>query len=170
MSILNNDHQEHTLKSTLQFLKDKVDEISLLKESGDKSHVEEVYKNELVPHLIRVRRLNRIERDNLESKYNKIKDLNKELLKLEQSCNCLKFEAACSRSGLDSSEDLINIDDNSAQLLDQEEERRRVYQEKKFKLEEETNAIEELFTSTASMVEDWKPSIKQLLDKVPNFM
>lgn len=157
-----------TMYRTMQLLKSKVDEISVLKQAGDREKVEEIYRKEMVPHMLRLRGSHREEIDSLQDRAKKIQGINEQLMRLYRQCDCVEYQVARMGSLLINPEDIPKLDhETRLKLLDEELAKRKELQKKYGELERETRQIEELCSSTGSMVEDLKPYIRQLIDKVP---
>lgn len=169
------------MNDALQFIKTKVDEVVKLKQiPGNMEQIKELYKTELIPHMLTLRRLNRIEKNNMESNNKRVKELNQKLVSLHQECDCLTFEASCLgfevssvRPTKNTIEDGIEPEMNGKpdhstrmKLLEEEEIRRKELKDVLARLVEETKEIESLCSSSTTQIDQVKPYIRQLLEKV----
>lgn len=183
-----------SLRETLLYLNSQIDQLFALKQTPNSSdNLKSMYRKSILPHLLQIRRQNRQEKNDLESKYEKAKKLNQKLYDLQESCECLAFQASCLKSEVSSvrekfsSDEVIAMDIESTneinyrfdvnavakldhetrmRRLDEEEARRKELMEKLKKLDEDTKTIEVVCTQSEHQLNQVKPSIRQLLDKV----
>lgn len=169
-----------TLKQTLLELKSKVDIISNTKQTPDTPYTREQFQNEILPLLIALRGINRREKHESEAYCQRKKDYYQRLIAIQQLCECIEFEALCLKSDVDTIRHGLNNDctrngldvDHATrmQLLDAEENRRRELQKKLNELTEETKEIELSYSKKADSINQVRPYIKQLLEKVNNIL
>lgn len=163
---------------------------------GSSKDLKSIYKQSILPHLLQIRRQNRQEKNDLESKFNRAKELNQKLIYLQELCDSLSYKASCLKSEVSGvkeqaiSNEIIPMDTDStnnnemmslrfdvnavAQLdhesrmrrLDEEEAKRKELIEKLRKLDEDTKIIETSCSLSDNKLHQVKPYIKQLLDKV----
>lgn len=130
------------------------------------------YQNEILPILLRLRQANRREKDELELKSQKTKDLNSRLQLLDDGHKCLKFEAAVlgdriARFKLPPLTELNGLDHETKMVkLDEEEAKRRRLQEALAQLNNEVSSIEHSSLQGSKQLNIVKPYIRQLLDKI----
>lgn len=174
-----------TLKDQLIELKSKVDQVLTLKQTPDSAGtIKNFYATDVVDQLMQLRRTNRAEKDGLEERLKKAKELNGKLILLQEECDCLMFETACLSVEVDTDEMTHGMESDTetsaengyleakvaheARLrsLEDEEIKRRELMDKLSRLSENTKEIEKLCTTNSDQLNQVKPSIKQLLDKV----
>lgn len=157
-----------TLKDSLIHLRGKFDDARALKSDGDS--LKEFYRNEFLPHMLQLRRLNRIEKDRLYNKNERIKDLNLKIMNLQQQYDCLSFEASCQlyRVGGGDLPKKVTIEDHVTRMqsLDEEELKRKEFEEKLIQLSEETVSIEQACSENSQKLAQVKPYVKQLVERV----
>lgn len=157
------------LSPNLQFLKSTFESISTRRQETD---IMVLYKSEILPHLLQLRRANRIDKNNLELKHSRIKDLSQKLASLQQSNENLMFEAACLGTSANITKDLVIADEELQKLdhpgrmkyLDEEEERRKDLQKRLSQLVDEMKELEKLYSQSAEQFGQVKPYVKQLLE------
>lgn len=79
-------------------LKPGVEKILALKQNSEEDsseRVQEIYRNEILPTLLQLRLQNRIEKDLLEERSKKVKELNHKLIDLQESCDSISFLTSC---------------------------------------------------------------------------
>lgn len=150
----------------LQTLKGIFDNLPVAEQRPD---LRELYKSDILPHLLQLRKSNRSEKHNLEIKHEKIKNLNHQLSSLQQSNDNLQFEAACLGTPTKdvelADEEVRKLDHISRmRYLDEEEERRKDLQRKLTQLNNEMKDLEKLYLQSADEFKEVKPYVKQLLD------
>lgn len=181
-----------SLKDCLMDLKLKVENLqNLRKMQPTQEDLANFYKTDILPLLLQVRKINRMEKNELESLNKKIREMNQNLRTIAENCDCLEFEAAWIRNDVnkvtatDKPEELSNgiptkpsinhFDVNSValkdhetrmRLLDDEQDRRRQLQQRLVHLNEEINSIERSTNLNSKQLEQVKPFIRQLLDKI----
>jgi len=197
----------YNLKETLTILQGHVDQALSLKSNPEgQNAIQQLYRNEVLPHLLQLRRLNRVGKDSLATKYQKLKEWNQKLIDLQQTCDSLSFESSCLKAEVNSVRDrasqsqaLTNGHDNEQamgdeplggdgieifdvdavakldhetrmRILDEEEDKRRSLRAKLSQLSEETKNIELSCLQTTNQLNQVKPYIRQLVEKVePSF-
>lgn len=178
-------------------LKSGYDKIVALKKTPGYSQEElqEVYKTDILPYLLQLRHQNRKEKDELEEKSSKIKELYEQLRDLQQMCDSLSFMASCLESqaaildgepaNKSTTTHIVDIKDSNTtndsfdlnavskldhetrmQLLDEEEKKRKELQTKLIEINAETKIFELTCSQTTSHLNEVKPHIKLLLEKV----
>lgn len=154
----------------LQSLKSDVDQIAIYKQTSDNNEqIQELYMNSILPNLLQLRKINRIEKNHHESKNNRIRDLNKTLTSLQHTYDCLAFEASClnPRVIISDAEALRGVDhETRMKCLDEEEDKRKNLQEKLAQLTAETKDLESLYSASSNELKSVKPYVVQLLDKL----
>lgn len=188
------------LQETLRQLRLKVDEVFVLKQQPDNlTNVKEFYKTDLLPHLLQIRKLNRSEKNALEAKYKKVKELSQVLYDTQQICDNLAFEADClvtevgkvsplvrtshneqtaemngmevdsaQQNGKYFDSDVVGRDDHITRLrlLDEEQAKRIALQEKLLQIKAEARDLESARRHNVAQLNQLKPPIKQLIEKV----
>lgn len=180
---------EQSLTQVLLAIKTQIESLVALRNAGpiDTEQLMKIYRTELVPNLLELRNRQRLDMDELESRHRKLKELNQELLNLQDQCDCVTYEASClgsevndvkqkackSESPVKNGCDSFNLDtigkldhETKMRLLDEEEVKRKALVEKMNELNDETTKIAQLNAECASQIDNVKPYIKQLLDKV----
>lgn len=187
------------LKEMLNILRSKVESAGNIKK--DREATLNLYKAEILPNLLQLRRLNRDSKDRLEEKHEKVKELSQRLVSSHQACQNLLFEASCldhevasakerlsprkvpvgaqsgaelnieSGQGNDMSffdvEKVGRLDhETRTRLLEEEERRRKKLRDELEALTKETENIEVICEQSAQQLDQVKPYIKQLIDKV----
>lgn len=94
------------LRETLNKLRSKVEQIGNLKKEPEV--VLQLYKDEIVSHLLNLRRLNRASKDKLEEKHDKVRDLHARLVSAHETCNNLLFEATFLRTEVNNAKERIS--------------------------------------------------------------
>lgn len=180
------------LRNCLIQLKQKVEAlVSMKRGKTDNEAIDQYYKTQLLPLILKVRRLNRLEKNELDSMTRKAKVLNQDLRTLSETCACLEFEAACLSKDVSNvpipkrptkklnelsnnlNGDIFDIDlvaghdhQTRMRLLDEEQDKRRQLQQKLINLTDELNTIERSSTINARQLDQVKPYIRQLLEKI----
>lgn len=182
-------YSDLTLRETLIFLKSQIEQVS-------PENLKCMYRKSILPHLLQIRRQNRQEKNNLESKFEKAKELNQKLINLQEACDCLSYKASCLKFEVSSvkeqakSSEIIAMDTDSAnndelmnyrfdvnavaqldhesrmRQLDEEETKRKELLERLKKIEDETKTIENACSQSENKLNQVKPPIRQLLEKV----
>lgn len=182
---------EQPLSGTLLSLKTQIESLVALRltQPIETEKLVNIYRTQLTPNLLMLRSKQRSEMEQLESCSEKLKELNRELLNLQEQCDCVIYEGSClgsevegvkqeacksksespMKNGCDSfdPEAIGELDhETRMRLLDEEETKRKTLLDKKNELDEETTKIAQLNAECASQLNEVKPYIKQLLDKV----
>lgn len=180
--------EEQSLAAVLVQLRTQIESLAALPtEQIQKEQLIDTYRAELTPYLLELRKKQRLEMDSLEARHDKLRLLNKELVNLQEKCDCVIYEASCLgseeeevkpkacgsdspvKNGYDSfqPEAIEKLDhETRMRLLDEEETRRKNLVDKMNQLNDETNKIALLNADCASQINEVKPYVKQLLDKV----
>lgn len=87
----------YELRETLIKLKAETDDLRSLTISNgiDREQTIATYHSNVLPHLLQLRRLNRMSKDKLELKHEKVRQLNRELVNLHDRCENITYEALC---------------------------------------------------------------------------
>lgn len=181
------------LRDCLIELRQKTDKLFTMKKlQSTPEEVATFYKAEVTPLLLNVRRHNRKEKNDLESRNKRTKELHQNLRLLAETCNSLEFEVSCLQNEVSNIPKVKqqlqitnmngpNSDDNEIfdvdtvfkqdhksrmRLLDEEQDRRRLLQQKLVHLSDEIDTIERSSNLNNKQLDQVKPFIKQLLDKI----
>lgn len=158
-------------------LKSKLDDALGVKHTLGQPAFTEIFHNEIAPILISLRKENRDEKNRVEEKNKKIKELYRKLLTIQDACDCIEFEVDCLRCDVATIRNSIDSDsadkngsdidhETRMRLLDEEEIKRKELQRKLAALNDETKDIEIACSRKADQLNQVKPYIKILLDKV----
>lgn len=190
----NSDRPTHELKENLTALSAKIVQFGALR--TDREVALKFYKTEILPHLLQLRRLNRLAKDKLEEKHAEISDMNRRLINLYKYSEDLKFEASClddevvrakreqigaegnaemkteaMSNGNDMSffdaDKIASLDhETRISLLEEQETERKRRRDELSQLMQETEGIEKLCHLGESELNMVKPHIKQLVERV----
>lgn len=91
-----NNSEKVDLRQAINNLKCHVNQVIALKKSGENNEqIHQIYKNDMLPHLLLLRHLYRTRKDSLEEQVGRVKDLNQQLVSLSLACDSTLFEADC---------------------------------------------------------------------------
>lgn len=179
------------LKRSLASLRDQLDHLVSLKSTqNDSDALISVYKNDILPTLLNLRRHNRIEKDHLETRSKEARELNVALLSLMDTCNSLNFEARSLKLDIDdcpmdgdnilsnlpaditNNSELSAFDQNRVKALahlermrqlEKEQEKRREYQKQLAKEQDDLEAIESRDGIMVQKLGILKPLVKEFI-------
>lgn len=162
----------------LNRIRAEIDQLAKLKQLPvGTTQTQNLYKENVVESLLCLRRNNRLDKDNLEASYAKIRDMNCKLIGLQQEYDCLEYESACLQSEIDqvrkdsSSNPVIEKiykeeHANRMQLLDEEEQKRKDLTDVLRQVESETENVGIVCKQGASRLKQVKPHVAHMLDNV----
>lgn len=90
------DSKKIDLKQTIDKLKIHVDQVMSIRKSGENlEHIPQIYRNDMLPHILSLRHLYRTKKDALEGQVARVRDMNQKLVTLSLACDSASFEADC---------------------------------------------------------------------------
>lgn len=171
-------------------LKSGFDKILALKNTPNYTpeELEEVYKTDLLPYLVQLRLQNRKEKNALQEKSFKIKELYEQLTDLQEACESLSFMISCLKSQAGQPTDkrhtehtfsnnttndsfdltsVIKLDhETRMQTLEEEEFKRKELQDRLTEINSETKIYELACSQATNHLNEVRPHIKIMLERV----
>lgn len=80
---------------------DSLKEVAVVSSETEREQILSKYQTNVLPHLLQLRRLNRTSKDKLETKHDKVRELNRKLDNLHDYWENIVFEASCLNSDVE---------------------------------------------------------------------